>query len=98
MYSAKDYAELHRKFLEDANPEMLRQLRQSGNLNSYLSSVGNQAKEMQSDLVHQYKNSPEARKLPHLELVRALQNRLMEADEVVRHDLINQPMPETNDQ
>jgi hypothetical protein len=85
---------MHRKFLEDANPQMLAQLHQSGDLNSYLFSVGETANEMLHEMMRQHQHSEEVRALPHMERVRALQNRLMEADEVVRRDVINQPLPE----
>ncbi len=69
-------------------------LRQSGDLNSYLSSVGNQAKERYMAALAEYNNSKEAQELPYQDRVRQLQNRLREAEEFIRHDLIHQPIPE----
>ena len=40
---AKEYEQEHLRFLQDSNPKMLADLRRSGSLSSYLSSVGDQA-------------------------------------------------------
>ena len=95
---AQDFAKEHREFLENSRPDVLSALRQSGDLDSYLSSVGEEAEERLANLMHQYNNSPEVQKLPHQERVRALQNRQMEADELVRDELINQPLPSSEDE
>jgi hypothetical protein len=55
--------------------------------------LGQQAEELFSTLMFQYANSPEVQKLPYLERVQALQSRHHEAEEIVRHDLIYQPLP-----
>ena len=81
----------HKRFLEDNNPSVLRGQKDP---NSYLSSVGEQASQMFRDLMMKFRNSPEANNLPHLELVKELQNRRESALEIVRHDLILQPVPE----
>ncbi len=96
--SAEEYARDHLKFLEEERPDVLEGLRRSGDLNSYLSSVGEQAEEMFDDLMRQYLHSPHVQSLPHLKQVRALQSRRHEADEVVRHDLIYQPLKEDETQ
>jgi hypothetical protein len=77
------------RFTPRCPPSVTRSL--IGDLNSYLSSVGEQAAVMQSDMVAKYRHSPEFKKMPHLEQVRALQSRLPEVQEVIRHDIINQP-------
>ena len=90
---AQEYAQEHKRFLEQSNPRVLSGLRRSGSLNSYLSSVGQQASDRFLTLMMQYKNSPEIEKLPYQDRVQALQSRRREADELVRHDLIHQPLP-----
>jgi hypothetical protein len=88
------FAEEHRRFLSENRPDVLQKLRQCGQLTSYLSSVGQQAAEMYSDIMAKYRHSKEVQKLPHLEQVRALQSRQPEAEEIVRHDIIFQPLAE----
>ena len=61
---------------------------------SYLSSVGEQAAEMYEQLMSRHNNSKEVQKLPHLERVRELQSHHHEVEEIIRHDLILQPVPE----
>jgi hypothetical protein len=39
-------------------------------------------------------HSPAVQNFPHLERVRAVESRQPEADEIVRNDTINQPLPE----
>jgi Transposon-encoded protein TnpV len=80
--------------LQESRPNVLGKLRQSGNLDSYLCSVGEQAAEMYSDIMAKYMHSPEVQKLPHLARVRAIESRQPEAEEIVRNDIINQPLPE----
>jgi len=90
--AAHRYAELHLKFLEDNNPAVLRDLEQSGDLSSYLSSVGEQASLMFGHVMAQYRHSKEVQDLPHLQQVQALQSRRHEAEEIVLHDVIFQPL------
>ena len=89
---AERYAQEHKRFLEENRPDVLEQLRQSGDLNSYLSSVGEQARDRYAAALAQYNNSKEAQSLPWMERVRELQNRLQEVEEFIRHDLIYQPL------
>jgi hypothetical protein len=96
--SAAEYAQDHLKFLKEERPDVLDQLRQSSDLNSYLSSVGEEAEQMYDDLMRLYQHSRHVQSLPHLEQVQALQSHRREADEVVRHDLIYQPLPEDETQ
>jgi hypothetical protein len=93
MYDAKDYAEEHRKFLVENNPSVLSGQKDQS---SFLSMVGEQAEEMFLHLMMQRANQPEVRKLPHLEKVRELEAFRHQADEMVRHDLIYQPLPESS--
>ena len=61
---------------------------------SYLSSAGSLAAESFRHQVHNFKNSPEQQKLPHLDRMRALQNHLELVREQIMHDHILQPVPE----
>ena len=89
---AQEYAQEHLRFLEQNRPDVLADLRQQGDLNSYLSSVGQQASDRFLTLMMQHNNSPEVQKLQYQDRVMSLQSRRREADELVRHDLINQPL------
>jgi hypothetical protein len=91
---AAEYAWGHLRFLKENRPDVLRDLRRSGDLNSYLSSVGEQASEMFMTLMMRYKNSQEVRELPFLEGVQALESRRHEVEETVLHDVIFQPLPD----
>ena len=42
-------------------------------------------------------NTPEVRDLPHQQKVRELQSRHHEVEELIRHDLILQPVPEDHE-
>jgi Transposon-encoded protein TnpV len=90
MYDAKDYAEEHRKFLEENHPSVLRGQKDPS---SYLSLVGEQAESMFEHLMMQRRR--QVQNLPHLEMVRELQAFRHQADEMVRHDLIYQPLHES---
>jgi predicted HD phosphohydrolase len=52
--------------------------------------VGEQADDRYEALMRQYQRSP------YLEQVQALQSRRREADEIVRHDVIYQPLPDAD--
>jgi Transposon-encoded protein TnpV len=86
------YAREHRRFLEQHRPDVLASLRQQNNLDSYLSSIGEQARDRLGSLMAEHMNSAEVQKLPHLDRVRSLQNRRMEVEELIRDELINQPL------
>jgi len=92
--TAKRYAEEHLRYLKEARPDVLAGLRQSGKLDSYLSSVGNQASERLDHVMSQHMVSKEVQDLPYHQQVRELQSRHREAEETIRHDLIHQPVPE----
>jgi hypothetical protein len=92
-YSAAHYSQLHRKFLE-RQPGLLAEMRQANpDLTSYLSSVGKEAEELHTTLMMQRQQSPQYQSLPYPERVKDLQAFRHEADETVRHQLINQPLP-----
>jgi hypothetical protein len=90
--TAKRYHEEHRRFLAENRPDVLAALRQSGDLNSYLSSVGETASERLDHAMRELWADPEHQKLPFPDRVKALQNRQQEMEEVIRHDLIHQPL------
>jgi Transposon-encoded protein TnpV len=90
---AQRYAQEHLKFLQENNTAALEGFRQSGDLNSYLSSVGQQASDRFQALMMQHNNSPAVQKLPHQDRTRDLQSRRREVEEIVQHDVINQPLP-----
>jgi hypothetical protein len=54
--------------------------------------VWSQAADRFEDLMFQHKNSPEVQSLPHQDQVMSLQSRRREAEELVRDELINQPL------
>ena len=89
MSLAQRYAEEHKRFLEEHNPDVLRK---QSDPTSYLSSVGQEAEDRHLHLMLQHNNSKEVQKLPHLDRVRELQSRNQEVSELVRHDLIHQPL------
>ena len=91
MYDAQHYARLHKQFLEENNPSVLKG---QPDRNSYLSSVGQQAEEMFEHLMTQYGHQPEVQKLPYHQKVQELQSHRHQADEVVRNNLIYQPLPQ----
>ncbi len=91
MYSAEEYADQHRKFLEENNPSVLHGLKDP---NSYLSSVGQTAAERLEHIMSLHLRDPDLQKLSAPQRARELRSRQLEADEMVRHDLIYQPLPE----
>jgi hypothetical protein len=92
--TARQFQEEHRKFLEENRPDVLNDLRQSGSLDSYLSSVGETANERLDHVMSQHLRDPEVQRLPFLEKAQELRSRQLEAEEVIRFDLILQPAPE----
>jgi hypothetical protein len=89
--TARAFKEEHRSYLQDNAPHVLEGLRQSGKLDSYLTSIGETASERLEHVIIQHLLDKELQKLPYLERVRELQNRYQEAEEIIRHDLIHQP-------
>jgi hypothetical protein len=92
MNKAQEYAQQHRRFLEQHRPDVLAGLRQQNDLDSYLSSIGEQAESRFDHLMAEHGNSKAVQSLPHLERVSSLQNRQMEIEELIQDELINQPL------
>ena len=90
---AERFAAEHKRFLEENNPSVLRGL---SDPTSYLSSVGQTAADMLEHLMVQAVHDPEVRKLSGPEWARELRSRQLEAEEVIRHDVIFQPLPESH--
>ena len=91
---AEKYAAEHKRFLEAHNPSVLHQ---QSDPTSYLSSVGQTAAEMYRHLMHQHHHKPAVQDLPHHLRVRELQSRHHEVEELIRHDLILQPVREESE-
>lgn len=95
--SATEYAKLHRKFLKEERPEVYAELQKQhpgeASLTSYLSSVGQQASDLFDTLMMQTNSDPKVQALPYQERVSLLQSRRHEANEVVLHDVVHQPLP-----
>jgi hypothetical protein len=89
---AKEYAAEHERYLKEAVPKLHRKLSASGDLESHLRSTGEQAAEMHRSMMGQAMH--ETRDLPYPERVQALQGHLQATQELVRHDLIHQPVPD----
>jgi hypothetical protein len=82
------FADEHRKFLENNNPEFLRQ---QSDPTSYLYSVGMEAAERWEDMMSKFHHSPEVQKLQGPARVRALQNHQQSVEEVIRDELLHEP-------
>jgi len=89
---AKDFAKEHREFLENNRPDVLSALRQSGDLDSYLSSVGEEASSLYDRMMSDHQQLHQGK--PYHDLVRELQAHQHGVVELIRHDLINQPLRE----
>lgn len=87
----QEYSQAHRRYLEEHRPDVWQKLPPADRRN-YLSSVGSQASDRFDTLMRQYAQSPEVKDLPYLQKVQALQSRRHEADELVRDELIYQPL------
>ena len=90
--TAQKFEKEHREFLENSRPDVLSALRQSGDLDNYLSSVGEEASSMYDHMMADHHQAH--KNLPYHDLVRELQARRHEVVELIRHDLINQPLRE----
>ena len=89
---AERFAAEHRRFLEEHNPSVLRG---QSDPTSYLSSVGRSAAVTLEHLMSQHLRDPELQKLPAPQRARLLRNHQQAAEELIRHDLIFQPLPES---
>lgn len=93
MYDAEEFSQQHKRFLEEHRPDVWQKL-PPPDRQSYLSSVGEQASDRFDTLMRQYAQSPEVKSLPYTQKVQALQSRQHEAAEIVRDELIFQPLKE----
>ncbi|OYV61789.1 MAG: hypothetical protein B7Z71_03890 [Acidocella sp. 21-58-7] len=90
---ARQYAQEHQQFLTEANPRFLQSLNQSGDLQSHLHSVGEDAAEMHETMMAQGSRTKEMQNLPFQQRLEALQSLQQATQESVRNDLIRQPLP-----
>ena len=90
--SPQEWAAEHRKFLTENNPEVLAGLAQSGNLDQYLQEIGDQAAQRMKDGLRERFLHPETQALPHLKKMEELLSHHRELEEIVRHELIHQPI------
>lgn len=90
MPTAQAYSNLHRTFLRDHHPSLLRDLRQRGEAEEYFRKVGEAAMELYEDLEAQMMTAPN---LPtdHAKRVQALEAIPATVEEIVMHDLIMTP-------
>jgi len=88
---ALEYARAHHRYLLDNKPEILKELQQTGELNSYLASIGQQASDHYHTILSRLQTSPEVQNLPYHQKVGRLQGLPHVADEVVRDEIIYQP-------
>jgi hypothetical protein len=94
--TAQEYARLHRAHLQEHQPEAYAALQKSGELTSYLSSVGRQAMERYNTIEGQMRTSPEVQNLPFHEKVARLRSHHETAHEQVMADIVN-PEPSRAD-
>jgi hypothetical protein len=90
----QEFALEHKRFLEQHNPSVLRG---QSDPDSYLSSVGRAAGERWEHLMSHYLRDKDLQKLPAPQRALALRSRQHSVEEVIRHDLIFQPLPEGHD-
>jgi hypothetical protein len=90
-HKAQQFAAEHRRYLQENLPHVLDQFRNEGDLNSYLSSVGQSASDQYFHLLAEMDNAPEVQNLPFHERVVTLQNNQQSAEEIVRDKIIFQP-------
>ena len=90
---AQEYSQAHQRYLEEHRPDVWRKLLPADR-QSYLSSVGEQASDRLDNLMREYAQSPEVKSLPFPQQARALRSRQHEAEEVIRDELIFQPLKE----
>jgi hypothetical protein len=89
---AESYGKEHEQFLKEANPLLHKKLSQSGQLQAQVHSVGESAAETIQHVTAQ--NLRETNSLPPPEREKELRSRHLSMEEIVRHDLIHQPLPE----
>jgi hypothetical protein len=89
---AKQYAEEHYRFLTESNPRFLKNLQQSGSLEHHLHSTGEDAAQMHEAIMSQGSQSKEMQDMPYPQKDKALRGLLQATQELVRSDLIHQPV------
>jgi hypothetical protein len=89
---AEQFAKEHHHFLAVNRPDVLAALEEAGDLDDYLASIGETASDRLDHAMRDLLNDKNHQSLPYLERVRALQNRQQETEEIIRHDLILQPI------
>ena len=89
---AKQYGEEHERFLKETNPSLHKSLSRSGQLESHLHSVGNEASELHEAQMMKASQSKEMQSLPFQQRLERLQSLQQSTQEIVRHDLIHQPV------
>ena len=89
---AQEYAKEHLKFLKDNNPDLLAALEKSGDLQAYLSTTGEDAADSFRTMMAQTLRA--SQNLPYQKQMTMLQNGQESAEEIIRHEMIYQPLPE----
>jgi hypothetical protein len=88
--TARRYRREHRAYLAENRPDLYASLQLAGRLDTYLTSIGETASTRLDHVMGQHLADPELQKLPFHERVRELRARQMEAEEIIRHDLMHQ--------
>ncbi len=94
--TAVEFGRMHRSFLQEHRPDVFARLqadKSEGGLSSYLSSVGQQAKDRYDTILAQSSNAPDVQNLPYHDRVKALQSLPETANEIVLHEIVFQPAP-----
>jgi hypothetical protein len=89
MPNAQEYASRRERFLKENFPKFMKELREEGELKSYLQKLGQQAKEM-ADAIEDsmISNVQKEKDLPFQEKLQRLQAIPQVVEEFVNHDLI----------
>jgi hypothetical protein len=90
---AQGYARMHRQFLQNSNPQMLSSLQKSGELPAYLERIGQSAEQMYDTLEAQMMTAKDLPK-DYQAKVQALEAIPLTVDEIVRSEIVNQPLPQ----
>ena len=90
--SPQEWAAEHKKFLQENNPEVLAELARSGDLDQYLQEIRSQAAERIRDGLRVRHLHPQTQDLPFLKRMEELLSHHRELEEIVRHELIHQPL------
>ncbi len=92
MPSAQHFATMRDRFLKEAYPKEYARMEKSGELQTHLETISEEASEMWDDLMVQMRTSPD---LPedYLERVKALESMPEQVRELVNAELIHRPLP-----